>query len=112
MKYEAIKNKLLHMQNDLGQRLDKTKKHITHADGPPNPDFEEQAVECANDDVIYKLNESAKSELAQIKKALEKIENNEYGVCSECGNPIPAERLEAVPFTNFCKDCADLEIDT
>ena len=28
-----------------------------------------------------------------------------YGTCSNCGEPIGAERLEAVPWTTQCIDC-------
>jgi RNA polymerase-binding transcription factor DksA len=29
-----------------------------------------------------------------------------YGTCERCGNPIPAERLEALPWAILCVDCA------
>lgn len=107
MEYETIKNELLKKKDELEIRLSSTHKHITHADGPPNPDFAEQAVERQNDEVIYGLNESAKTELIQVKKALERIENGEYGICQECGRQIPLERLKAIPYTGYCVDCLE-----
>ncbi|MEK4229829.1 TraR/DksA C4-type zinc finger protein [Solibacillus sp. FSL H8-0538] len=41
-------------------------------------------------------------ELAQVKAALEKIENGTYGVCAECHEDIPYDRLRAIPYTAFC----------
>lgn len=35
--------------------------------------------------------------LRDIERALEKIEEGTYGICDETGEPIPKERLEAVP---------------
>lgn len=107
MDYESIKSELLKKRDELEIRLKNTNKHITHADGPPNPDFAEQAVERQNDEVIYGLNESARTELIQIKQALERIENGEYGICQECGRQIPLGRLKAIPYTSYCVECLE-----
>lgn len=107
MEYESIKNELLKKKDELEVRLNNTRKHITHADGPPNPDFAEQAVERQNDEVIYGLNESARAELIQIKRALERIDNGEYGICQECGRKIPPGRLKAIPYTSYCVECLE-----
>ena len=40
-----------------------------------------------------------------IDAALDRIEAGIYGICSNCGEPIGAERLEAVPWTTQCIDC-------
>lgn len=37
--------------------------------------------------------------------ALERIDNNEYGLCIRCGKEIPRERLEEVPHTRYCVFC-------
>lgn len=39
--------------------------------------------------------------LRQIERALEKIEDNTYGVCDVTGEPIPKPRLEAVPYATM-----------
>jgi len=36
--------------------------------------------------------------LKQIDRALEKIEENTYGICDVTGEPIPKKRLEAIPY--------------
>jgi YteA family regulatory protein len=43
--------------------------------------------------------------LEKVEDALEKIENGDYGRCENCGRPIPDERLDAVPYTEFCLSC-------
>ena len=40
-----------------------------------------------------------------IDAALDRIEAGTFGICSNCGEPIGAERLEAVPWTTQCIDC-------
>jgi DnaK suppressor protein len=44
-------------------------------------------------------------QLAQIRSALGRILQGSYGVCAECGEPIPFERLKARPEALQCKDC-------
>jgi DnaK suppressor protein len=39
--------------------------------------------------------------LRQIERALEKIEENTYGVCDITGEDIPVPRLDAVPYANM-----------
>lgn len=41
-------------------------------------------------------------ELAKVNAALDAMENGSYGVCAECGDDIPYERLIAIPYTAFC----------
>jgi DnaK suppressor protein len=44
--------------------------------------------------------------IADIDRALAKIEAGTYGVCDECGGDIGADRLEALPAASRCVDCA------
>lgn len=41
--------------------------------------------------------------LAEVKDALERIENGSFGRCTACGKEIEAERLEANPAAKTCK---------
>ena len=53
------------------------------------------------------LAEAAASELHQVDDALTRVEAGTYGVCANCGRPIPAGRLEARPFAEHCVSCAE-----
>lgn len=49
-------------------------------------------------------------ELARIDRALEAMDDGEYGVCVVCGKDIPFERLKVEPMTQHCiVDKAKLE---
>jgi RNA polymerase-binding transcription factor DksA len=52
------------------------------------------------------LAETEEGLLEQVEAALARIENQTYGRCQSCGIGIPAARLEALPYTAFCVDCA------
>lgn len=47
--------------------------------------------------------------LSQIEAALERVEDNTYGECEECGSKIPKERLTAIPYTALCVKCASTQ---
>jgi DnaK suppressor protein len=40
-------------------------------------------------------------ELHQVREALSRIESGSYGLCQECGEPIPVERLRASPAARY-----------
>ncbi|MEO8293541.1 MAG: TraR/DksA family transcriptional regulator [Actinomycetota bacterium] len=44
--------------------------------------------------------------LADVDRALDKLDEGTYGVCDRCEAVIPPERLEARPWTGLCVACA------
>jgi len=73
---------------------------------PGDPDFEEQAIETADDEVLEGLGKAAVDEINEIRAALGRIDAGTYGTCVACGQPIAESRLEAVPHAARCIDCA------
>lgn len=49
----------------------------------------------------------AESRLAGLQFSLRNVDDPEFGYCMECGEPIPHERLMAIPGVTRCVDCAD-----
>jgi DnaK suppressor protein len=43
--------------------------------------------------------------VSRIDAALRRLEAGVYGDCSQCGSPIAAERLRALPFAVRCRKC-------
>ena len=54
------------------------------------------------------LDENTKYLLNQIEHALFLIKKKKYGLCENCGDAIPVARLEALPYSSNCVDCAVL----
>jgi len=44
--------------------------------------------------------------LTEIDDALARIDQGTYGICENCHREISRERLEAVPYTRYCIQCA------
>src|SRR5687768_11948507 len=44
--------------------------------------------------------------LMEVERALAKLDDGKYGECEICGKDIGEARLEAMPATRYCIDCA------
>ena len=44
--------------------------------------------------------------LSKVEHALDRIKAGKYGNCEVCGNPIPVERLDVLPYSTLCVDDA------
>jgi len=55
---------------------------------------------------VRTLEHQSKS-LMQINRALERIEDGEFGMCLECEEPISSKRLAAVPWAAYCLRCQE-----
>ncbi len=65
------------------------------------------ASETFEREVEFGLLEDFQAALAEIEAARDRLRAGEYGRCERCHQPISPARLEAVPATRFCRDCAD-----
>jgi RNA polymerase-binding transcription factor len=43
----------------------------------------------------------------QLRSAMERLEDDSYGICLQCEEPISLKRLTAVPWAAFCIDCQE-----
>jgi DnaK suppressor protein len=49
--------------------------------------------------------EKARKRIMILKDVLKRIDTPGFGICLRCGNPIPYERLRAIPSTTRCISC-------
>jgi RNA polymerase-binding transcription factor DksA len=55
---------------------------------------------------VEALGAKLRDTLQEVEDALLKLGNGRYGVCENCGQPIDPVRLEAMPATRYCINCA------
>jgi len=106
MNKQKYRDLLLKQKEALVARVERTHGHIYKRDEPVSPIFSEQSVEMDSQQLIYVLDTEGKEELRQIDRALARLEDGSYGLCANCGIDINEARLEAVPQTSLCIDCA------
>jgi len=99
-----IQNKLEERKDILLQRISCVKHDISQEH---SADWSEQAQERQNDEVLEAIGNESQHELTQINITLERITSGNYMSCTECGEGISIQRLEAVPYTHLCINCAE-----
>ncbi|GBD36420.1 General stress protein 16O [bacterium HR36] len=57
-------------------------------------------------EVSLELLQNEREALWEIEEALSRINQGTYGQCEQCGEPIAKERLELLPYTRYCINCA------
>jgi len=75
-------------------------------DDPAPKDWNEAAQDAEGDEVLERLGVTSEAEVAQIRAALVRMDEGEYGYCVSCGKDISEERLNLLPATPFCRNCA------
>ena len=71
-----------------------------------SPDWEDNAIEHEEDETLEALGLAAQKEILMLDAALKRIDAGEYGFCVKCGEAISDERLNLLPATPFCRNCA------
>ena len=104
---EQAKRTLESRRVELEARRERVSRHTRHREDPLPADFAEQAVELENGETLVALDQELSGELHRITKALARIEAGTYGQCAQCGEDIAEKRLEALPDSSLCIDCAN-----
>src|SRR5579859_4135232 len=61
-------------------------------------DFEDVAVDFLETQQEQSILANEQALLTEVLRALKRIDDGTFGKCENCGNPIPAKRLEAIPW--------------
>ena len=75
----------------------------TNADDEHDPEGHTIAFERSQ---IGALVRQVRHHVGEVEAALDRVDTGTYGVCEQCGGPIGAARLEALPATRTCIACA------
>ncbi len=101
--YSELADQLRVRLNDLINRAEVIEDDLRH---PLDKDWEEQAIDLADDEALEGVDAVLRNEIQQIRLALLRIENGTYGTCAKCGDEIGLERLKARPVATRCITCA------
>ena len=88
---------------ELVERISKIRADVG---GGLEADSSEQATQLENMEVLNALVQEGEDELAEIKAALRRLDDDTYGTCVTCGKAVGHERLEARPYSSECIKCA------
>ncbi len=65
----------------------------------------DMATDTQQQDMSLYFMENENVQLQDIEEALERIQEDRFGLCEECEHEIALERLRAIPYAPLCVDC-------
>ncbi|MHC4391836.1 MAG: TraR/DksA family transcriptional regulator [Planctomycetota bacterium] len=105
-KFLAEMRELLVEQRDMVRsNIEKSQSNLKASEGHHLADMEDLASDAADEATSFEILEIGSRELEQIRRAFQAMEDNTYGLCEECSEPVGKARLRALPFATMCIDC-------
>jgi DnaK suppressor protein len=101
---KSFENLLQSRLEELGNHVDQLRREMAIEDEVD--DEASQASRSHNREFVMTTMEREIRNISEIEQALERISKKEYGVCVTCEKTIPDNRLQAIPWTRLCVDCA------
>lgn len=115
MDRETLKQQLLQERERLQREIAQLDAELSESleDSSEESPYDQHMAETAgitlDREIDLTLEENARASIAQIDRALQKLENGSYGLCDKCGQPIGEARLRIAPFATLCVECKRLE---
>ena len=105
---EHFKMLLAAWKQELMEEVDRTVSHMK--DEAANfPDPADRATQEEEFSLELRTRDRERKLIKKIDSTLERIENDDYGFCDQCGIEIGIRRLEARPTASLCVDCKTLD---
>lgn len=109
--FEKIKNLLLKQQKEVEEEIKSLEK-----DDPVNSLDMAESSEPGTDSWmadthgrVVAVKQTLQQMLGRIKLSLANLKTGKYGKCENCGKPIEAERLKAMPTATRCIACSKIK---
>jgi DnaK suppressor protein len=103
---EALRRNLVARQRALFDNVDGVEEDLRAIEESREAEIETRGQQEAMDRLLDRIRERDRHALEEIYRALAKIPTGAFGTCEGCGEPIPRARLEAIPESRYCVDCA------
>ena len=103
---EEEKMRLEEAVEDYERVLEEARLTESSSDRSPEPGNAEASsmkLEYAKE---LSLEQNTLDLLSKVNHAIERVKTGDYGLCEVCGNPIPVERLEVLPYSTLCVEDA------
>lgn len=102
-KLEDMLSRLVEESGETVQEMKETNQEF--------PDPTDRAYYESERNTTLRIRDRERKLIKKVKNVLERLNNDEYNICKECGDFISKERLDARPVTTLCINCKQLEED-
>ena len=95
------------LQDQLDELIDEALKTVNGMTNLKDtfPDPTDRAALETDRNFLLRIRDRERKLIEKIKEALDRIDNDQFGVCEVCGKEIGEERLMARPVTTLCIEC-------
>jgi RNA polymerase-binding transcription factor len=104
---EYYKKRLQARREELMKIIARTEEEGRTADDDPTVDLADKAANSYTKEFLFGQTNTDRTILQMINDALERIEEDEYGLCTNCQDEVQQKRLEAVPWARHCISCQE-----
>lgn len=88
-------------------------EHDIHSGQESFDDSADDSIDRANNsfnrELMFSLSDTERQMLILVEEAVDRMDKDEYGVCTHCSDSIGLPRLKAVPWARYCIGCQELE---
>lgn len=111
---EKIRVALSERRDELRAEYDQTMSEIAEAQrdrltDSAGDDQADTGTKTFEREQEISLANNVRERITQVERALDRLDDGQYGWCERCGNAIPVERLAAFPSATLCVSCKQLE---
>ena len=95
------------LQEEMRALLEEAGKTVSEmtADNTNFPDPNDRATQESDRTFELRIRDRERKLINKIKEALDRIDEDTFGICEMCGEEISEARLKARPVTTLCIDC-------
>jgi DnaK suppressor protein len=106
--FQALRERLLQQRQEILNMYNQDVRAGQESADEPTEDIVDRANNAYNRELMFSLSDGERVLLLQIEDAIRRLDEGAYGRCSNCGQTISMQRLEAIPWARFCIDCQEL----
>ena len=104
---KELKSKITKAINSTQEKIDSLEE-LTKPISPENSIGRVSRMDAINNKSVAEASlRSTRQKLSKLKVALSRIDNDDFGNCAFCKNPIQPARLMYMPESSRCVRCAD-----
>src|SRR5579872_1607030 len=102
---ERLREKLEFQRHETRQFLRRLDLEVQSLDAESTKDSADRCVISVSKESLFERSSQRRIVLRLIEAALRRIADGSFGTCVGCGNEVQDQRLQALPWTQFCLRC-------
>ncbi len=106
VRLEDERKRLQTLIEEYERELEEARLTESSSDRSPDPGNAEAGSMKFEYEKELSIEQNTINLLGKVDHALERVAAGQYGLCESCGNSIPLERLDVLPYTTLCVTCA------